>query len=181
MSRSAVEAFEREFQSYQRLVERALGQVDDTALLRPLDSEGNSIATLMQHMSGNLRSRFTDFLTSDGEKPDRNRDAEFELSPDRSRTALMAQWTAGWQVLFEALAPLSDADLSHTVTIRGEPYTILRALVRALAHQALHAGQVVQLARHWAGPAWQTLSIPKGQSDAFSAKMRERARKGEAG
>ncbi len=167
MTRVRVEELEREFRSYRRTAERAMEQVADAAFFRVLDAESNSLAVLVQHMAGNLRSRFTGFLTSDGEKPDRHRDQEFEMAPGMSRADLMGRWAAGWQVLSEATAPLSDADLDRTVLIRGEPHTAHRALLRSLAHMALHTGQIIQLAKHWAGPAWKTLSIPRGQSEAF--------------
>jgi hypothetical protein len=172
MSRAVVADFEAEFRRYQGLSERAALQVDDAAFFRFLDGESNSIAIIMQHMAGNLRSRFRDFLTSDGEKPDRHRDAEFELPGRPNRAALMAGWSDGWATLHDALASLTDADLGRTVLIRGEPHTVHQALTRALSHQASHAGQVIQLARHWAGPAWQTLSIPRHRSDAFTAGMK---------
>jgi hypothetical protein len=150
-------------------------QADAAAFFRTLGTESNSVAILAQHMAGNLRSRFTEFLTSDGEKPDRHRDREFEMTPATSRADLMARWTAGWQVLFEAIAPLSDADLDRTVLIRGEPHTVHRALLRSLAHMALHTGQIIQLTKHWAGPAWVTLSIPRGQSETYRPSGRPTA------
>lgn len=167
MSGARLEEIEREFRSYRRVAERALEQADDAAFARPLDADANSLAILVQHMAGNLRSRFTDFLTTDGEKPDRHRDREFEADAAVAREELMARWAAGWQVLANALAPLTDADLDREVRIRGEPHTVHRALLRSLAHMALHTGQIIQLARHWAGPAWKTLSIPRGQSEAY--------------
>jgi Protein of unknown function (DUF1572) len=167
VTRARLEELEREFRSYRRTAERAMEQADDAAFFRALDTESNSVAILAQHMAGNLRSRFTDFLVSDGEKPDRHRDQEFEMTPGTSRADLMARWAAGWQILGEATAPLSDADLDRTVLIRGEPHTVHRALLRSLAHMALHTGQIIQLAKHWAGPAWVTLSIPRGQSEAY--------------
>lgn len=167
MIRARLEELEREFRSYRRTAERAMEQVDEAAFFRALEPESNSIAILVQHMAGNLRSRFTGFLTSDGEKPDRHRDQEFEMASAMPRAELMARWAAGWQLLLEATALLSDADLDRTVLIRGEPHTVHRALLRALAHMALHTGQIIQLAKHWAGPAWKTLSIPRGQSDAY--------------
>jgi hypothetical protein len=174
VTRSRLEELEKEFRSYRRVVERALEQVDDAALFHTLDAESNSIAVLLQHMAGNLRSRFIEFLTADGEKPDRHRDAEFEIAAGTSRTELLARWAEGWQVLSSATAALVDADLTTTVLIRGEPHSVHRALIRSLAHLALHTGQVIQLAKHWAGPAWQTLSIPRGQSEQFNAGMRQR-------
>jgi hypothetical protein len=158
---------EASFRKQKELAERALAQVDDDAFFRALDAESNSLAVLVQHVAGNLRSRFRDFLTTDGEKPDRHRDGEFELAAGALRAELMARWEAGWAILFETLASLAPADLLHTVTIRGEPHTVVQALDRALAHYAQHAGQIVLLAKHWAGPAWKTLSIPRGRSREF--------------
>lgn len=170
MARTRLEELEREFRSYRRAVERALAQVDDAALWRALADGENSIGILLQHMAGNLRSRFTDFLTSDGEKPDRDRDAEFEGSHDPTRDQVLTAWSLGWEALSQATTPLVDADLDRTVTIRGEPHTVHRALLRSLAHMALHTGQIILLAKHWAGPAWQTLSIPRGESARFRTR-----------
>jgi hypothetical protein len=155
------------FESIRTQAERAAAQVDDAAFLEPLGAEENSIALIMKHMSGNLRSRFTNFLTSDGEKPDRNRDGEFEQGPADSREAILARWAEGWRILFDTLAALRPGDLARTVTIRGEPHTVIQALSRQLVHQSQHAGQVVLLAKHAAGPNWKTLSIARGQSTAF--------------
>lgn len=151
----------RTFRQQQELAERALAQVDDVAFCRPLDPDSNSLATLVQHVAGNQHSRWREFLTSDGEKPDRARDGEFELAPDADRGAIMRRWHAGWQLLYAALAPLSADDLLRPVTIRGERLTVVEAIDRQLVHYAQHAGQIVLLARHWAGPAWRTLSIPR--------------------
>jgi hypothetical protein len=167
VSRIRLEELEREFRSYRRTAERAMEQADDPAFFRVLDAESNSIAILVRHMAGNLRSRFTGFLTSDGEKPDRHRDQEFEMPPGMARADLMARWAAGWQILFDTMASLSDTDLDRTVLIRTEPHTVHRALLRSLAHMALHTGQIIQLAKHWAGPGWKTLSIPRGQSETY--------------
>lgn len=160
------------------LAERAAAQVDDAAFFAPLGAEENSIALLMKHMAGNLRSRFTDFLTSDGEKPDRNRDAEFEQSPADSRAAILARWNEGWRILFAALDTIAPGDLTRTVTIRGEPHTVIQALSRQLVHQSQHAGQIVLLAKHAAGVRWKTLSIPRGQSAAFTRDLADRQRRG---
>lgn len=158
----AVLAELREAFDKQRIAaERAMAQVDDDAFFATLGEDENSIAIIAKHMSGNLRSRFRDFLTSDGEKPDRNRDGEFEVSEDETRAGVMAQWTSGWSTLDTALRALSAADLARTVYIRGEGASALQALLRALAHQAQHAGQIVLLARHLAGTRWRTLSIPR--------------------
>jgi uncharacterized damage-inducible protein DinB len=155
------------FQQYQHLAEAALAQVADEDLHRQPGPQDNSLAILIQHMGGNLQSRFTAFLTSDGEKPWRHRDREFE-APGATREALMQTWERGWQALFAALAPLSDADLNRTVTVRGETHTVFQALQRQVTHHAYHTGQIVQLAKHWAGGNWQSLSIPRGQSEQFN-------------
>ncbi len=131
-------------------------------------------------MAGNMRSRWTDFLATDGEKPDRNRDSEFELEPGDTREALLLRWETGWRCLFEALAPLSSDDLARTVRIRGEPHSVLKAINRQLTHYAYHAGQIVLLARHFAGGKWQSLSIPRGRSEEFNAAARKKAREREA-
>jgi len=162
------------FEALRTLAERAVAQVDDAALFATLDPEANSIALLMKHIAGNLRSRFTDFLTTDGEKPDRDRDAEFERAPADTRDAILARWAEGWEALFGALRALRPADLLREVTIRGEPQSVLQALSRQLAHHAQHVGQVVLLAKHHAGPRWQTLSIPRGRSAEFTRELRER-------
>ena len=149
------------FESIRTQAERAAAQVDDAAFLSPLGEEENSIALIMKHMSGNLRSRFTNFLTSDGEKPDRNRDGEFEQAKADSRETILARWSDGWRILFDALDGLTPDDLTRTVTIRGEPHTVIQALSRQLVHHAQHAGQIVLLAKHAAGANWRTLSIPR--------------------
>ncbi len=150
-------------QYYKRLGERAMAQAPDSGLFATLDSESNSIATLVKHLHGNMRSRWTDFLTADGEKPDRNRDAEFE-APPQSRAELMVLWEAGWKHVFDALAPLSEADLSRRVLIRGEAHSVMQAINRAFGHYAYHTGQIVYLAKHFAGPQWKALTIPRGKS-----------------
>ena len=151
----------RGFAAQKASAERAMEQVDDGAFFTTLGSDENSIGIIAKHMSGNLLSRFTDFLTSDGEKPSRNRDGEFEVAGAESRESVMAQWGRGWSTLESALASLTPADLSRTIHIRGEPATALQALLRALAHQAQHAGQIVLLAKHLAGENWTTLTIPR--------------------
>jgi hypothetical protein len=166
------------FESIRTLAERAAAQVDDASFFTPLGNDENSIALVMKHMAGNLRSRFSDFLGSDGEKPDRNRDGEFEQAPSDSRDAILARWAEGWRVLFEALDSLVPADLTRTVTIRGEPHTVIQALSRQLVHQSQHAGQVVLLAKHAAGAKWQTLSIARGQSGAFTRELSARQQRG---
>ncbi len=150
----------RALRQYKDLGDRALGQVPPACLTHTLDAEANSIAVLVKHLAGNMRSRFTDFLTSDGEKPTRDRDAEFEAdgaTPDQVR----GWWEEGWRAVFAAVEPLAPADLERTVTIRGESLSVLEAINRALTHYAYHVGQIVLLAKHFGGDAWQTLSIPR--------------------
>lgn len=159
----------RELTRLRSLAERAMAQVDDAAFFREPGEGENGLAILVKHMSGNMRSRWTDFLTSDGEKPDRRRDGEFEIGAADSRDVLMADWAREWGTLFDAIDQLAPADLSRTVTIRGEPHSVLEAIQRQLAHYAYHVGQIVQLARHLAGESWSTLSIPRGHSVAFNA------------
>ena len=149
------------FGKQKQLADRALAQIDDAAFFSVLDRESNSIAVVVKHMAGNLRSRFTDFLTTYGEKPDRKRDTEFELGRAETRAELMATWERGWEVLFDSLRALSRDDLTRTVTVRGEGATVLQALLRAHAHLAQHVGQIVLLAKHFAGSEWKTLSIPR--------------------
>jgi hypothetical protein len=160
------------FASLRRTAERAMAQIDDRAFFAAPDPATNSVAITVKHLGGNLRSRFTDFLTTDGEKPDRDRDAEFVVGPEDTRERLLAAWARGWAALEEALAALAPADLARTITIRGEPHTVVGALGRSLAHAAYHVGQIVLLAKHYAGPAWTTLTIPRGASAAFTEQLR---------
>jgi hypothetical protein len=154
------------FRRYQRLGAAALEQVSDADLLVQIDDEANSLAMIVHHIAGNLRSRFTDFLTSDGEKPDRDRDREFDtVRPTRGE--VLAQWETGWSILTAALEALTPADMTRTVHIRGEAFAVVEALNRSAAHIAYHVGQMVLLAKHFAGPRWSSLSIPKGQSQAY--------------
>jgi hypothetical protein len=150
-----------QFEKLKVQAEKAVAQVADDQLHVTLDPESNSIAVVMRHMAGNLRSRFTDFLTTDGEKPDRNRDGEFEMERPLTRGELMAGWERGWRVLFSALGELSPDDLLRDVYIRGERHSVLQALQRQLIHHASHVGQIVLLSKHLAGPEWKTLSIPR--------------------
>jgi hypothetical protein len=144
--------------------DRALAQIDDAHLFAVLGPESNSIAVIMKHVAGNMRSRWTDFLTSDGEKPDRNRDSEFEMVEADTAAHVRARWDEGWRLVLDTIGALAPTDLERTVHIRGEPHTVLEAINRQLTHYAAHVGQIVFLARHYAGPRWQTLSIPKGKS-----------------
>ena len=161
----------RQFRKYKALADGALAQVDEGDLFRAIDRESNSIAIVMKHVSGNMRSRWTDFLTTDGEKPDRNRDTEFELGPDDTRGRILELWENGWRLLFEALAPLASADVSRTVTVRGEAHTVLQAVDRQLTHYAYHVGQIVFLAKHLQHDNWRSLSIPRNQSSQFNQKV----------
>ncbi len=155
---------------YKRLAERAMEQVSDAQLFAVLDAEGNSIAVIVKHMAGNMRSRWTGFLTSDGEKPDRDRDSEFVDAPP-TREELMKLWEAGWECFFGALEPLTEADLARTVTIRGEAHSVMQAINRQLAHYPHHIGQIVLLAKHFAGAHWQSLSIPRNRSAEFNQRV----------
>lgn len=159
-----------EFQKTRKLADKAIAQLSDEQLHQTLDPEANSVAVLMRHMAGNMRSRWVNFLTTDGEKPDRMRDREFE-DPRQTRAELMAEWEHGWQCLFAALAPLTDADLQRTVVIRGEPHSVYKAISRQVAHYAGHAYQILLLAKHLSGANWKTLSIPRGQSEEFNRRM----------
>lgn len=152
---------------YKSLAERAMVQVDESRWGETLGPEENSIAIVVKHITGNMRSRWTDFLTTDGEKPDRNRDSEFEAGAVDTPEALKARWQEGWALPFRTLEGLGEGDLGRVVTIRGEPHTVLQAIVRQLTHYAYHVGQIVFLARHLAGPGWKSLSIPRGKSKDF--------------
>jgi hypothetical protein len=172
-NRSVVDAFTRRFRSDKEMMERAAIQISDQQLHLSLDENTNSVIVIMKHASGNLVSRFSDFLTSDGEKPNRDRDSEF-VDDIRDRATLMTRWEKGWGVLFDTLSQLTDADLTHTITVRGEPMSVLDALVRALSHQAYHGGQIVQLSRHWAKDKWKTLTVPRGGSKQLNEKMKQK-------
>ncbi|HVU35706.1 MAG TPA: DUF1572 family protein [Opitutaceae bacterium] len=162
----------REFRQLKSLGDRAIAQVSDDHFFAAPGPGDNSIAVMVKHVGGNLVSRWTDFLTSDGEKAGRNRDNEFEILPGDTREALLRQWEAGWAALFAALEPLGDADLSRTVIVRREPLTVFQAINRQLTHYAYHVGQIVYVAKHHCGPAWRTLSIPRGGSAAFNQNPR---------
>jgi uncharacterized damage-inducible protein DinB len=155
---------------YKRLGDRAIEQCPDAHLSTTLDPESNSIAIIVKHMAGNMRSRWTDFLTSDGEKPDRHRDTEFE-TPPQARADLVALWEAGWKICLDALDALKDEDLTRTITIRTEPHSVMQAINRQVGHYAHHVGQIVFLAKHFAGEKWQTLSVPKKKSADFNRRV----------
>ena len=166
--------FRSEYARYRQIAEKAMRQMPDVLLNRVPAPDANSAAMIVRHMSGNFVSRFTSFLTEDGEKPNRNRDAEFE-ERTYTRDEVEELWAKGFAVLDDALAPLGDADLQRTVTIRGQPMTVHAALARSLAHLSYHVGQIVHIAKGLRGPEWKSLSIPRGQSDAYNANpTRER-------
>ena len=158
------------FGYYKKLGERAMEQVSDQQLFEVLDEEMNSIAIIVKHMCGNMRSRWTDFLTSDGEKPDRNRDTEFVDPPD-TRDGVMKLWEQGWGCVFAALKPLCDTDLERRVTIRGEDHSVMQAVNRQLAHYAYHCGQMVFLAKHFQQGDWKSLSVPRNKSAEFNRRV----------
>jgi hypothetical protein len=158
------------FHYYKKLAEGAMAQCPDDALFTSIDAESNSIAIIVKHMSGNMRSRWTDFLTTDGEKPDRNRDTEFEDAP-KTRTELMQMWDRGWKYVFDALTPLTDEDVDRMITIRTESHSVMQAINRQVAHYSYHVGQIVFLAKHLAADSWQTLSVPKKKSAEFNRQV----------
>ena len=160
----------KEFRRLKNGAEKALAQVSDGQFFAQLDAESNSLAHIVKHIAGNLRSRWDKFLTTDGEKPDRHRDAEFEITPEDTRASLMERWENGWAILFRELEPLKSEDLLRTVLIRWEPHTVVRAVHRQLTHYGEHVGQIVFLAKHLAGAGWQTLSVPRGKSEEVNAK-----------
>ena len=164
--RTLIASIEGEYRRYKTLAEGAIDQLADAALAADAGTS-NSIATIVWHVSGNLKSRFTDFLTSDGEKPWRDRDSEF-LDRRVTRPELQAKWEEGWRILFAALADLGDADLERTVTIRAQALTVAQALHRSLAHASYHVGQIVYVAKALRGAEWQSLSIPPGQSARYN-------------
>jgi hypothetical protein len=157
----------RQLRKLKELGDRALAQVRDEDLFTTLDPESNSIAVLIKHLAGNMRSRWTGFLTSDGEKPDRDRDSEFELGPNDTPQAIRAAWESGWAVTLDAVSALSPEDLQRTIRIRGEAHSVIEAINRQATHYAAHIGQIVMLAKHYAGSRWTSLSIPRGQSRNF--------------
>ncbi len=168
----------KSFRKIKALAEKAAAQLDDGEFFRAIDEESNSVALIMKHMSGNMRSRWTDFLTTDGEKPDRDRDSEFVQAEGEDRRAVMERWEAGWRCVFDAVEGLVPGDLLRTVTIRHEPHTVISAINRQVEHYAHHGGQIVFLAKHLKSRDWQTLSIPRGGAPAFNEEMREKHSKG---
>src|SRR5688572_6546418 len=168
----------KSFRKTKTLAERAAAQLDDAEFFRAIDEESNSVALIMKHMSGNMRSRWTDFLTTDGEKPDRDRESEFVNAEGEDRSSVMERWEAGWRCVFDAIGPLTPGDLLRTVTIRHEPHTVMAAINRQVEHYAHHGGQIVFLAKHLRSRGWKTLSIPRGGAAGFNEKMREKHAKG---
>jgi uncharacterized damage-inducible protein DinB len=158
------------FRYYKGLTERAMTQLADEQLFVSIDEESNSIAIVVKHMAGNMRSRWTDFLASDGEKPDRNRDAEF-FDPPEARAALIAMWEEGWRYLLNALESLTDEDMTRTVTIRGEAHSVMQAINRQVAHYSYHCGQIVLLAKHLNHRQWKALTVPRGKSEEFNRRV----------
>lgn len=168
----------RSFRNYKTLAERAIEQVTDAEFFALIDAESNSIAVVVKHLVGNLHSRWRDFLTTDGEKPDRDRDTEFVAEGD-TRESLMQYWESGWQVLFDNLEPLSEDDFSKTITIRGEPHSVVEAINRQLTHYSYHIGQIVLLAKHFKSAEWKNLSIPRNRSAEFNKHLLEKQVSGE--
>ncbi len=166
------------FRNYKRMAERAMEQVSDDEFFQTIDAESNSIAIIVKHIAGNLHSRWRDFLTTDGEKPDRNRDTEFEMIGD-AREALMQFWESGWQTLFNNIGPLTPEDFSTTIMIRGEPHTVVEAINRQLTHYSYHVGQIVFLAKHLRSSDWKTLSVPRNKSAEFNRFLEEKQAAGQ--
>ncbi len=162
-----LEEARRQFRGHKRMAEGAMTQLRDEDFFVTLDPEANSIAILVKHLAGNMRSRFTDFLSSDGEKPDRFRDREFELNPATTRADVMKWWEEGWSCVFAAIEALRPEDVMRTVTVRGEPHTVMQAVNRQIAHYAQHTGQIVFLSKHLRSSDWKTLSIPRGKSEEY--------------
>jgi Protein of unknown function (DUF1572) len=162
-----LEEARRQFRGHKRMGESAMAQLREQDFFATIDSESNSIAILVKHLAGNMRSRFSDFLTSDGEKPDRFRDREFEIGSGTTRAEVMKWWEEGWSCVFRAIESLKPEDVMRTVSIRGEPHTVLQAVNRQIAHYAQHIGQMVFLAKHLRSSEWKTLSIPRGKSEEY--------------
>jgi len=170
----------RTFRGYKSRTEAAFAQLRPEDWFRLIDPEANSIAIIVKHMAGNMRSRWTDFLTSDGEKPDRDRDSEFVLNSSTKPEQVMEWWNKGWQSVFAALEPLTADDLKKTITIRGQEHSVMEAISRQMTHYAEHVGQIILLAKHFRGAEWNSLSIPRGQSKmaGVKAELTNRARRG---
>ena len=167
------------FRAYKKLAEKALAQLKDEEYFVTLDAEANSIAVIMKHLAGNMISRWTDFLTTDGEKPYRNRDMEFVIEPQTSKAELLAYWERGWDCLVNALDQLEPEDFDKQVTIRGESHSIVQAINRQMTHYAYHIGQIVFLAKHFRSTSWQSLSVPRNRSAGFNEYLKQRLESGE--
>ena len=161
----------RSLRGHKRLADAAMAQLTDEQFFAAPDAESNSAAVIVKHLAGNMRSRFTGFLTSDGEKPDRNRDREFVMHADAKREEVLSAWEQNWHLVFETINSLHPDDLGRTVTIRGEAHSVLQAVNRQITHYAYHVGQIVYLAKHWKGAEWKSLSVPKGQSEQYNAEL----------
>jgi len=159
------------FRAYKKLADKAIAQLQDEEFFVSLDEEANSVAVVMKHMVGNMLSRWTDFLTSDGEKPNRNRDMEFVIEPQTSKDDVLAYWERGWKSVFDALEPLRVEDFEKKITIRGEEHTIVQAINRQMTHYAYHIGQIVFLAKHFRSAEWKSLSIPRNRSADFNSYL----------
>ena len=166
-----LEEARRQFRGHKRLAEGAMSQLRDEDFFFTLGPESNSVAILVKHLAGNMRSRFTDFLTSDGEKPDRFRDREFEINPATTRAEVMRWWEEGWTVVLATVESLKPEDVMRTVTVRGEPHTVMQAINRQVAHYAQHTGQIVFLAKHLRSGEWKTLSVPRGKSEEYKTVL----------
>lgn len=169
----------KSFRDYKKLADKALAQVSDEEFFRALDAEANSIAVIVKHLAGNMLSRWTDFLTTDGEKPDRHRDMEFVITPETTCAAMIGVWERGWACVFAAIEPLTPEDLARTIYIRGQAHTVLEAIMRQLAHYSSHVGQIILLAKHWRGAEWQTLSVPRNRSAEFNQYLGDKLASGE--
>ncbi|HEX8176328.1 MAG TPA: DUF1572 family protein [Pyrinomonadaceae bacterium] len=164
------------FRGQKALADKALAQLKDEEFFKQLDEESNSVAVIIKHMTGNMISRWTDFLTTDGEKPDRNRDMEFVMTPETSRDDLLARWEEGWSRVFSAVESLQPEDTEKIVLIRGEEHTVIKAVLRQVSHYGQHVGQIVLLAKHFKLGEWKTLSIPRNRSAEFNAEMATKIR-----
>ena len=168
------------FRDYKRLAEGALRQISDEEVFKTIDEETNSIAVNMKHLAGNMLSRWTDFLTTDGEKPERDRDIEFVMLPGTTKDEMVAYWERGWERVFDAIRPLQSDDLMRTIMIRGQEHTVMQAINRQLAHYAYHVGQIVYLAKHFQSTKWQSLSVPRNKSAEFNAHLEQKMKESSA-
>ena len=173
ISQHYLEEIRRQLRGHKRMGEGAMNQLRDEDFFVTLDREANSIAILVKHLAGNMRSRWTDFLTSDGEKPDRHRDQEFEIDPNTTRADMMEWWERGWHCVFQAVTPLQPEDLNREVFIAGRAHTVMQAITRQLLHYAGHVNQIVLLAKHFRGSRWKSLSIPKGQFETYARQFEQ--------